>query len=130
MKIKCPLFAKSISAGFPSPANDYIEKKLDLNEHLIENPSSTFYMRVSGNSMNDAFIYNEDIVIVDRSLNVKNNNIVIAVINGEMTIKRFINTNGTTFLTPENKKYPKIEIKENDDFSIWGIVTYIIHKAK
>jgi len=80
--------------------------------------------------MNDAFIYNEDIVIVDRSLNVKNNNIVIAVINGEMTIKRFINTNGTTFLTPENKKYPKIEIKENDDFSIWGIVTYIIHKAK
>jgi DNA polymerase V len=87
-KIELPLFLESVSAGFPSPADDYLENKLDLNQHLIKNPPATFFVRVTGDSMVDAGIYSGDILVVDRSLNPKDGNIVIAVINGELTVKR------------------------------------------
>lgn len=125
----CPLLSEPVSAGFPSPAGDYIEQNLDLNEHLIKSPSSTYFMKVDGNSMIDASIYSGDLVIVDKSINAKNDDIVIAVLDGGMTIKRLKIENENYFLLAENKKYPKIKIEKESDFSIWGVVTYIIHKA-
>lgn len=128
-KIKLPLFTVPVSAGFPSPAEDYIEQQINLNEHLIENPASTFLVRVSGNSMTGAGINNGDILIVDRSQRPKNNGIVIGVINGEFTVKRVSKSKAGLFLVPENPNYKPIKIEDCMDFSIWGVVTYIIHKA-
>ena len=128
-KIKLPLFTVPVSAGFPSPAEDYIEDHLNLNEYLIDSPASTFCVRVSGNSMTGAGINNEDILIVDRSKQPKNNGIIIGVINGEFTVKRVRKNKEGLFLVPENPNYKAIKIDDCMDFSIWGVVTYIIHKA-
>jgi DNA polymerase V len=130
LKIEIPLFLSRVQAGFPSPADDYIEQSLDLNDYLIKKPTSTFFMRVAGDSMKDAGIMNDDLLIVDRSLSAKHNTIVVAVINSEYTVKRLIKTKDKIFLAPENKKYPVIEIKEGMDFEIWGVVTYVIHSTK
>lgn len=126
-KLKLPLFTSRIKAGFPSPADDYIEKNLDLNEYLIKHPASTFFLKVEGESMIDAGIHSGDILIVDRALEPKNNKIVIAALNGELTVKRIKKEKNKLFLIPENNKYEPIEISEEMDFSIWGIVTYVIH---
>jgi DNA polymerase V len=128
-KIKLPLFTVPVSAGFPSPAEDYIEQQLNLNEHLIDNPASTFCVRVTGNSMTGAGINNGDILIVDRSKQPKNNGIIIGVINGEFTVKRVRKNKEGLFLVPENPNYKALKIDDCMDFSIWGVVTYIIHKA-
>jgi DNA polymerase V len=128
-KLKLPLFISSIKAGFPSPADDYIEKNLDLNEYLIKHPPATFFLKVEGESMIDAGIRSGDILIVDRSLEPKNNKIVIAALNGELTVKRIKKIKNKLFLVPENNQYLPIEITNEMDFSVWGIVTYVIHPA-
>ncbi len=127
-KINIPLIGNRIPAGFPSPAQDYIEETLDLNEFLISHPAATFFVKVEGDSMIDAGIFPEDILIVDRAIEATNNKIIIAVYNGELTIKRLKIKNQRWILEPANKNYPEIEINENTDFMIWGVVIYSIHK--
>lgn len=125
-----PLYTNSISAGFPSPAEDFIDKKLDLNEYLIKNPLTTFFVKVSGNSMINAGIYDGDILIVDKSIDASNNKIIIGVINGEFTVKRISKKNNKLFLLPANDNYDPIEVTEQMDFKIWGVVVHSIHKLK
>ncbi len=124
-----PLYASRIQAGFPSPADDYVETSLDLNEHLIKHPSATFFVRATGNSMINAGIYADDILIVDRSLPPKNGNIVIAVVAGELTVKRLKIANNQYILVPENPDYQPLIIASDMDFSIWGVVTTVIHRV-
>ncbi|HMA68375.1 MAG TPA: translesion error-prone DNA polymerase V autoproteolytic subunit [Candidatus Mcinerneyibacterium sp.] len=128
-KVSLPYFVTSISAGFPSPADDYIDKKLDLNEYLIENPSSTFYVRVEGDSMIGAGIYSGDILIVDRSLEAQNRKIVLAILNGEFTVKKLIKNEKNIILRAANKNYPDITVKKDMDFMVWGVVTTVIHRV-
>lgn len=128
-KLFRPLMSSKISAGFPSPAQDYIEGKLDLNEYMIAHPASTFFVRVDGYSMVDAGIMPDDILVVDRALEAVNNKIVIAVIDGELTVKRLKIVADEYYLVPENKDYPPIQIKEGMDFTIWGVVTFVIHQV-
>jgi DNA polymerase V len=122
-----PLFLAKISAGFPSPAEDYIDKNLDLNEYLIKHPSATFFVRVAGNSMINAGIHNGDILVVDRALEPADNKIIIAVINGELTVKRVRKARDGLYLMPENDDFKTIEVTEEMDFQIWGVVTHVIH---
>lgn len=124
---RLPLFSHKVPAGFPSPADDHIEQQLDLNEHLIKNPPSTFFVRVAGESMKDVGIFPNDILIVDRSIEPIDGKIVIAVIDGELTVKRLKKQKGALFLMPENPDYKPIAVKELQDFSIWGVVTNVIH---
>jgi DNA polymerase V len=126
-----PLYSHKISAGFPSPADDHIEQTLDLNQHLITHPVSTFFLKVSGDSMIGAHIQENDILVVDKSLSPKNDDIVIAVFHAELTVKKLIiNKNGDIFLKPENDKYPIIHIPSPDELIIWGVVTSVIHQFK
>jgi DNA polymerase V len=122
-----PLFSTKISAGFPSPADDYIEMQLDLNTHLIKNPASTFLLRVSGESMKDVGIFPNDILIVDRSIKPTDGKIVIAAIDGELTVKRLKKNNDALYLLPENKAFAPIVIKDSQELLIWGVVTNVIH---
>ena len=123
-----PLFLSGVSAGFPSPADDYLDRKLDLNEHLIKNPAATFFVRVAGDSMTGTGINDDDILIVDRSLEPVSGSIVIAVINGELAVKRLLKNNNTCQLVAENPHYPPLEISEETPLEIWGVVTYAIHR--
>ena len=123
-----PLFESGVSAGFPSPAEDYMEIRLDLNKELIQHPAATFYVRVRGNSMQDAGIYDNDILIVDRALEPKNKDIVISILDGDFVVKRIIKKGGKLFLQAENPEFKTIEIKEDNEFLIWGVVSYVIHK--
>ncbi|MDY6934317.1 MAG: translesion error-prone DNA polymerase V autoproteolytic subunit [Spirochaetota bacterium] len=125
-----PLFVTSISAGFPSPADDYIDKRLDLNEFLIRHPAATFFVRVSGDSMIDAGIHPDDILIVDRAVEAVNNKIVIAVLNGELTVKRLRIEGEAVYLYPENDEYSPIEITPQMQFEVWGVVIHVIHSIK
>lgn len=129
-KIQLPLYSNSISAGFPSPADDFIDKKLDLNDYLIKNPLATFFVKVNGSSMINAGIHDGDMLIIDRSVTPSNNQIVIGVINGEFTVKRISKKNNKILLLPENDNFEPIEITEQMDFKIWGVVVYSIHKLK
>lgn len=126
--IEIPLMNSVISAGFPSPAGDYKEERLDLNRYLINHPVASYFIRVSGDSMKNAGILDGDILIVDRSLTPHNRSIIIAEINGELTVKRFKTGEGQTWLIPENESYHPIFISPDDDFSIWGVVTGSIRK--
>jgi len=128
--IKLPLYASKVKAGFPSPADDEIEKKLDLNEYIVEHPNSTFYVKVVGESMRDAGIFPDDIIVIDRSKEACDKSIILAIVNGEFTVKRLRKTNKKIFLQPENAEYEIIEITEGTDFEVWGVVTYVIHKPK
>lgn len=123
-----PLFQTGISAGFPSPADDYIEDRIDLNRELIRNPSSTFFGRVNGDSMINAGIGDGDLIVIDKSIEPKDGSIVVCVIDGEFTVKRFQKINGEIFLMPENEKYKAIKITNENDFRVWGTVTYTIKK--
>lgn len=118
-----------LPAGFPSPAEDYIQNRLDLNQFLIKNPGTTFFARVSGTSMRGAHIEDSDILIVDRSLKPSDNAIVVAVIDAEFTVKRFVKKGEKAYLVAANEHYKEIELSEFMDFEIWGVVTYIIKKA-
>ncbi|HTB99717.1 MAG TPA: translesion error-prone DNA polymerase V autoproteolytic subunit [Ferruginibacter sp.] len=124
-----PLYLSRIKAGFPSPAEDYLDKKLDLNEYLIKHPASTFFVKVKGDSMTGAGINSGDILIVDRSLEPKDKCIVVAVVNGEFTVKRVSKKVSRVSLLAENPKYPAIEINESMDFEVWGVVTNVIHQV-
>ena len=124
---KIPLLTDSVSAGFPSPADDYTEENIDLNEHLISNPFSTFFLRVKGDSMINAGIKDKDLIIVDKSLIAKPGNIVIAMIDGEFTIKRLSIKNDELYLKAENNNYPDFRFKNHIDVQIWGVVIYSIH---
>ena len=124
-----PMFADSVRAGFPSPAEDYMDLDLNLQDHLVQNPSATFFVRAVGESMNDAGVQSGDIMLVDKSLIPKNRSIVLAVIDGEFTIKRVNVNDKELYLMPENENSPPIKITQEMDFRVWGVVTYIIHKA-
>ena len=126
-ELALPMIDGGISAGFPSPAQDYIDLKIDLNKELIANPSTTFYGRVRGVSMLDAGISNGDILIIDKSIEPKDGDTVVCFIDGEFTLK-YIKTDGeTVFLVPANEKFKPIQITEENIFCIWGVVTYSIH---
>ena len=126
-KFRIPLLNDSVSAGFPSPADDYTEENIDLNEHLISNPFSTFFLRVKGDSMINAGIKDKDLIIVDKSLIAKPGNIIIAMIDGEFTIKRLSIRNDELYLKAENHNYPDFSFKNHIDIQIWGVVIYSIH---
>lgn len=123
------LFGNTVSAGFPSPADDYIEQKLDLSEHLIQHPSATFFVRARGQSMVGAGIHDGDLLIVDRALEASDGKVVIAIINGELTVKRLRKRNGKTFLCPENPIYHPIEIHADMEARVWGVVIHSIHQV-
>ena len=122
-----PLFLTRVPAGFPSPGDDFLDKTLDLHELLIDHPAATFFVRVQGDSMQDAGISSGDILIVDRALKATHKRVVVAVINGEFTVKRLLLRGKKVFLAPENPAYPLLEVSEQSDFQIWGVVTYVIH---
>ena len=122
-----PLFLASVPTGFPSPADDYIEQKLDLNAYLIKHPAATFFVRVSGDSMVGVGIHSGDILIVDRALEPASSSVVIARLDGELTVKQLRKQNGKFFLVAENRSYEPIEVGEETDFEIWGVVTNVIH---
>ena len=126
-KLGLIMYAARITAGFPSPAEDYIDRKLDLNEHLIKHPAATFFVKVQGHSMINAGIHNGDTLIVDRALEPADKKIVIAVINGDMTVKRIKKLRGRLYLMAENDAFQPIEITEDADFQIWGVVSTVIH---
>ncbi len=124
-----PLYASTVRAGFPSPADDYIEARLDLNTHLIKHPAATFFVTASGDSMKNAGIHSGDLLIVDKSIHAQHSHIVIAAINGELTVKRLSRVNERVRLMPENDDFEPIDITEESELIIWGVVTYIIHPA-
>ena len=126
-RFRIPLLNDSVSAGFPSPADDYTEENIDLNEHLISNPFSTFFLRVKGESMINAGIKDKDLIIVDKSLTARPGNIIIAMIDGEFTIKRLSIKNDELYLKAENHNYPDFRFKNHIDVQIWGVVIYSIH---
>ncbi len=128
-RLKLPLYLASIAAGFPSPADDFLDKKLDLNEHLIRHPAATFFVRVQGNSMIQAGIHSGDVLIVDRALEPADRKIVVAVVNGELTVKRLRRKKDRTFLAAENPEYRDLEITPEMDFDIWGVVVHVIHSV-
>ena len=128
-KVMTPLFSDSVSAGFPSPATDYLENKLDLNEYLVKHPAATFIVKASGPSMIESGILSGDLLIVDRSVTPKSGNIVIASVFGDLTVKKLRKRGSALFLVSANNEYPSIEIKEEMECFIWGVVTYVIHKA-
>ena len=128
MKLVLPFHANKVGAGFPSPATDYVEDDIDLNSHLIKNIPSTFLIRVQGKSMNNIGIRNGDLLVVDRSLNPKNFSTVIVNVNEELVVKSFIKEKNESFLTSGSKNLKdKINLTENPEIFIWGVVTYVIH---
>ncbi len=124
-----PLFSTSVPAGFPSPATDYTEKELDLNERLLKNKKHSYFMEVDGYSMVGAGIFPGDLAIVDRALEASSNSVVVALVDGEFMIKRLIIDKGEYWLVPENDEFEPIKITEEADFIIWGVVTYVIHRV-
>ncbi|MDR2352601.1 MAG: translesion error-prone DNA polymerase V autoproteolytic subunit [Deltaproteobacteria bacterium] len=123
-----PLYFVPISAGFPSPAEDYVEERLDLHKLLVRNPPATFFLRVSGDSMIGSGIHDGDLLVVDRSKSAENGKIVIAAWQGELAVKRLKIKDKRVFLVPENESFQEFEITESEDMVIWGVVTYVIHK--
>ena len=123
------LTEQGISAGFPSPADDFKEVRLSLDKELVKNKEATFYAKVSGDSMIGAGLDNGDLLIIDRSLNPENGKIAVCLIDGEFTVKRIKKDKDRLYLMPENKKYKRIEIKEENELIIWGVVEYVIKKV-
>ena len=123
-------FYHSISAGFPSPADDYLEEQLSLDEHLIKNPSATYFVEVEGHSMIRAGIHDKDILVVDRSLKARLGNIIVASLDGEFTVKRLVKRGKNYYLKAEHPDYPAILISKQSDFKVWGVVTFVVHKTK
>jgi len=124
-----PLYASKVAAGFPSPADDYLEDSLDLNTFLIENPPATFLVRASGDSMINAGIFQDDILIVDRSKEPKSGDIIIAVVGGELTVKRLYIKGKRTELHAENPAYKPIKITGDMTLDTWGVVKHVIHSV-
>lgn len=127
-KISLDLYACRVEAGFPSPADDFLETSLDLNEHLIQHPAATFFVRVNGDSMIGVGIHHQDILVVDRSLEPKHGSVIIAVLNGELTVKTLEYRSGKPFLVPANPAYDPVAITDEMEFSVWGVVTSVVHQ--
>ena len=125
-----PMAASKVQAGFPSPAEGYEEERIDLADILITNKASTYCVRVKGNSMIDANICPDDVLVVDRSLETTHGKIVIAVVDGEFTVKTLYSKDGIVKLIPANSEYPEIILTSEQELNIWGVVSYIIHKAQ
>ena len=123
------LIEQGVSAGFPSPADDFKEVRISLDKELVKNKEATFYARVSGDSMEDAGLSDGDLIIIDKSLNAENNKIVVCFIDGEFTVKRIKKEKNKLYLMPENKKYKPIEVTEENELIIWGVVQYVIKKV-
>ena len=126
----CTLFSSRVSAGVPFAVEDYQEGKLDLNRHLIRRPSSTFFMRVSGDSMIDAGIHPDDLLVVDRSLTAAHGDVVIAVLESELTVKRLSKIGNVVVLVPDNPAHTPIQVTEEMRFEVWGVVTSVIHSFR
>jgi DNA polymerase V len=126
--ILVPLFSHKVAAGFPSPADDYIQGRLSLDEHLIQHKEATFFVRAKGNSMVGAGIFDGDLLVVDKSLTPSSGNIVIAVVDGDLTVKRLIKHNGSVILKPENPRFKEMEFKEGQELQVWGVVTSTVKK--
>lgn len=125
-----PLYETGVKAGFPSPAEEEMSTPLNLNEHLIPHPASTFFIRVVGDSMQGVGIFSGDLLIVDKSLKALHGKIVVALLNGEFTVKRLLIHTDSITLKAENPSYPSIHVKSDSDFAVWGVVTYVIHKPE
>jgi DNA polymerase V len=125
-QLEIPLFFESVAAGFPSPASDYCERRLDLNELCVKKPAATYFVRAQGDSMLDAGIFPGDVLVVDRSLDAKHGDIVIVAFNGELTVKK-LETIPSVRLVPMNAKYAPIVVPEDSDLEIFGVVTTAIH---
>jgi len=126
-KVLIPLFLTPVHAGFPSPADDFVESRLDLNDYLIDKPAATYFLRVNGNSMIDLSINDGDLLIVDRSLEPKNNNVVVASIDGDFTVKIFQKRAKQVRLIPANKMFKPIVVQDGENLMIWGTVKHVIH---
>ena len=124
-----PLYVCAVEAGFPSPADDYMEGTLDLNEYLVKHPAATFFVKAAGESMIKAGIHPGDILIVDRSLEPEHGKIVIVALDGQLTVKRLHCQGGETHLSPENDNYQPIKLEEGNDLVVWGVVTFVLHKV-
>ena len=123
------LIEQGVSAGFPSPADDFKEVRISLDKELVKNSESTFYAKVSGDSMIEAGLDDGDLIVIDRSLDPENGKIAVCFIDGEFTVKRIRKEEKKLFLMPQNKKYKPIEVKEFNELIIWGIVEYVIKKV-
>ena len=131
MKLTIPFYLHKVGAGFPSPATDYIEDDIDLNSHLITNAPATFLIRVQGKSMVNVGIYDGDLLIVDKSIDPKNFSTVITNINEELVVKNLIKEKGVSYITSGSKNISeKINLTENPEIIVWGVVTYVIHKQQ
>lgn len=117
------------ATGFGAAADDYMERGIDLNEQLIKNKPATYFFRMKGDAMKDAGIFDNDVLIIDRSLKLANGKIIVAVLNGELLVRRFHKDFSSAFLVPENGRYKNIDLAEFSDFSLWGVVTYVIHQV-
>lgn len=129
-RVCLPLFLSHVSAGFPSPADDYIEKQLDINDLVIKHPAATFFVRVSGDSMRGAGIHSGDILVVDKALEPVNGKIIVAILDGEFTVKRIVFDGSGITLLPENASYLPIKVQPESEFQVWGVVTYVIHRTE
>ncbi len=123
-----PLLSSRVEAGFPSPADDHVERSLDLNEELITHPAATFFLRAGGRSMQGAGIHDGDLLVVDRSIPGESGTVVVAVVDGEFTVKRLTRTTRGMILAAEHPDYPPIPIDSETDVSIWGVVTWVLHQ--
>ena len=126
-RLALPLAGERVAAGFPSPADDYVEVGIDLNEQLIQHPTSTFFLRVSGESMLGAGIHHGDLLVVDRSLDPRPGRVVVAVLDGEFTLKRLTQHQGRLRLEAANPAYPPLELHRCGDVQIWGVAIHVIH---
>jgi DNA polymerase V len=129
-KLETPLLLCRMAAGFPSPAEDFLEKRLDLNDYLIKNPPATFLVRVCGQSMKDAGIFDGDMLVVDKSLQPVSGSVVVAIVHGEFTVKTLKLHCGKTYLEPANSAFKNIEITPEMDCEVWGVVNSVIRKLR
>lgn len=127
--VESPLMWAPVAAGFPSPADDYIERPIDLNRELILHPAATFFVRVQGDSMVGAGLWHGDTLIVDRAVDPRDGHIVVALLDGDFTVKRMQKAGGVVHLVAENPLYEAIELTEERRFEVWGVVTWVLHKA-
>ena len=123
-----PLYLAPVEAGFPSPADDYLDRRLDLHQYLVRNEAATFFLRAHGESMLGAGIHDGDLLVVDRSIDPVHRKVVIAALEGELTVKRLLHRGGRILLAPENARFEPIDITESEFVHIWGVVTYVVHK--
>ena len=129
-ELALPVVSENISAGFPSPAMDFIDLTIDLNKYVIKNRDATFFGRVKGKSMKDIGIADGDLLVVDKSIKPANDHIAVCYLDGEFTIKRIVIENTKCWLVPANKDYEPMEVQEHNDFLVWGIVTYVIKSMR